>query len=72
MLDHINLELKLPKEEYKQRLSQLQGRLYDLEQAVYQARVPVAIVSRGPTAADKVDRLPLFKEAPREAVVAGG
>jgi polyphosphate kinase 2 (PPK2 family) len=53
MLDHINLKQKLSKAEYKERLPALQRRLYDLERAVFQARVPVMVVFEGWAAAGK-------------------
>lgn len=62
MLDHINLELKLPKPDYKERLPKLQGRLYELEQAVFQARVPVALVFEGWAAAGKGTTINLLAE----------
>ncbi len=62
MLDHINLDLKLPKDEYKERLPRLQDRLYDLEQAVFQARVPVALIFEGWAAAGKGTTINLLAE----------
>ena len=53
MLGHLNLDQKLSKEEYKRRLPALQRRLSVLEQAVFQARLPVAIVFEGWAAAGK-------------------
>ncbi len=53
MLEHIDLDQPLSKEEYKRRLPPLQRRLYDLEHAVYAARVPVMIVFEGWAAAGK-------------------
>lgn len=53
MLEQINLDQKLSKEEYKDRLPRLQRRLYDLEHAIFQARIPVAVVFEGWAAAGK-------------------
>ena len=53
MLEQIDLSLKLSKENYKRRLPVLQNRLYDLEHAVFRARVPVAVVFEGWSAAGK-------------------
>lgn len=53
MLEHIDLDQNLSKEEYKRRVAPLQRRLYDLEHAVYEARVPVMIVFEGWAAAGK-------------------
>ncbi|MBX0329627.1 hypothetical protein K2Z83_18310 [Oscillochloris sp. ZM17-4] len=47
MLDQIDVDLKLSKGEYRQRLDDLQARLYDMEQAMLEAKVPVAIVFEG-------------------------
>ncbi len=53
MLEHIDLDQQLSKEEYKRRLPALQRRLYTLEHTVYEARVPVMIVFEGWAAAGK-------------------
>jgi AMP-polyphosphate phosphotransferase len=53
MLSQLNLDQKLSKEEYKRRLPLLQRRLYVLEQAVFQAKMPVMIVFEGWAAAGK-------------------
>ncbi|NNJ12326.1 hypothetical protein EKD04_018530 [Chloroflexales bacterium ZM16-3] len=47
MLDQIDLELKLSKAEYRRRLEDLQARLYDMEQALLEAKAPVAIIFEG-------------------------
>ncbi len=62
MLEHINLDQQLSKEEYKRRLPQLQRRLYVLEQAVFQARIPVMIVFEGWAAAGKGTTINLLAE----------
>lgn len=53
MLEHINLDQDLTKDELKQRLPGLRRRLYNLERAVFQAQVPVMIVFEGWAAAGK-------------------
>ncbi len=47
MLDQIDLNLALSKREYRQALPELQARLFDMEQAVLEAGVPVLIVFEG-------------------------
>jgi hypothetical protein len=44
MLEDINLKQKVTREEYKCILPGLQGRLYDLEKACWDLRVPSVIV----------------------------
>jgi len=53
MLEYVNLELALAKEEYQNRLRPLQQRLYELEHAVYDAKVPVMLVFEGWAASGK-------------------
>jgi AMP-polyphosphate phosphotransferase len=53
MLEHLDLELALGKEEYKQRLPALRQRLYNLEHAMFRANVSVAVVFEGWAAAGK-------------------
>jgi polyphosphate kinase 2 (PPK2 family) len=53
MLEYVNLELALPKEEYDKRIETLQQRLYELEHAVFEANVPVMIVFEGWAATGK-------------------
>jgi polyphosphate kinase 2 (PPK2 family) len=53
MLEYVNLELALPREEYDKRVGPLQQRLYELEHAVYEAKVPVMIVFEGWAATGK-------------------
>src|SRR3990172_4562613 len=60
MLEHIDLDLSLSKDEYKRRLPPLQQRLYDLEHALYQARIPVAVVFEGWAAAGKGSTIQLL------------
>jgi polyphosphate kinase 2 (PPK2 family) len=47
MLEQVNLELAVSKADYRRRLPGLQDRLFDLEHAVFQARIPVAVVLEG-------------------------
>ena len=53
MLEYVNLELAVPKEEYEKRISVLQQRLYELEHAVFDAKVPVMVVFEGWAATGK-------------------
>lgn len=62
MLEYVNLELALPKEEYQNRLRPLQQRLYELEHAVNEARVPVMIVFEGWSASGKGRLISLLAE----------
>jgi polyphosphate kinase 2 (PPK2 family) len=47
MLEYLNLDLTLPREEYQPRIRELQQRLYELEHAVFDAKIPVMIVFEG-------------------------
>lgn len=62
MLEKVDLSLKLSKAEYKRRLPKLQERLFDLEHAVFRARIPVAIVIEGWAASGKGDTVRLLAE----------
>ena len=53
MLEKVDLNCKLPKEEYKRLIPVLQRRLYDLEKACWDANVPSMIVFEGWDAAGK-------------------
>ena len=53
MLENLNLNKKLSREEYKQRLPGLQTRLYDLEKACWDNGVPTVIVFEGWDASGK-------------------
>jgi polyphosphate kinase 2 (PPK2 family) len=53
VLEYVNLELALSKDEYDKRIGSLQQRLYELEHAVYEAKVPVMIVFEGWAATGK-------------------
>jgi polyphosphate kinase 2 (PPK2 family) len=54
MLDQIDLERAIGKREYKQRLRPLQERLYAMEQALFEARVPALIIFEGWAGAGKI------------------
>lgn len=62
MLEHIDLDLSLSKEEYKQRLPALRLRLYNLEHAMFRANVPVAVVFEGWAAAGKGSTISVLTE----------
>lgn len=47
MLDQLDLTLTVSKREYRRRLPDLQARLFDMEQAVIEARLPVMLVFEG-------------------------
>jgi polyphosphate kinase 2 (PPK2 family) len=53
MLEKVDLTCKLPKKEYKRLIPVLQRRLYDLEKACWDAKVPSMIVFEGWDAAGK-------------------
>jgi polyphosphate kinase 2 (PPK2 family) len=54
MLDQIDLDCAITKREYKQRLPELQARLYDMEQALLEAHIPVLIVFEGWAGTSKI------------------
>jgi polyphosphate kinase 2 (PPK2 family) len=62
MLEYVNLDLALPKEEYKKRLRPLQQRLYELEHAVFDAKIPVVIIFEGWAATGKGRLISLLAE----------
>jgi len=53
MLENVNLQRKLSKEEYQQALPALQRRLYDLEKACWDNSIPSALIFEGWEAAGK-------------------
>ncbi len=57
MLDEIDLDRSVDKREYKRRLAGLQARLFDLEQALLEARVPAIIVFEGWAGTAKVQTI---------------
>ena len=62
MLEYVNLDLALGEEEYKKRLRPLQQRLYELEHAVFDAKVPVIVVFEGWAATGKGRLISLLAE----------
>ena len=62
MLEYVNLDLAIPQEEYKKRLRPLQQRLYELEHAVFDAKIPVIIVFEGWAATGKGRLISLLAE----------
>lgn len=62
MLEKVNLDQSLSKVEYQRRLPELQDRLYDLEHAVFTARLPVMVVFEGWAAAGKGGAISLLAE----------
>ncbi len=62
MLEYVNLDLSIPKEEYQVRLRPLQQRLYELEHAVNEAKVAVMIVFEGWSASGKGHIISLLAE----------
>jgi len=57
MLDEIDLDRSVDKREYKRRLAGLQARLFDLDQALLEARVPAIIVFEGWAGTAKVQTI---------------
>jgi polyphosphate kinase 2 (PPK2 family) len=53
MLEKIDLTRELPKGEYKKQIPSLQRRLYDLEKACWDAKIPTVIIFEGWDAAGK-------------------
>ncbi|MFL5802374.1 MAG: hypothetical protein ACJ8CR_11635 [Roseiflexaceae bacterium] len=60
MLDQIDLDRAIGKREYKQRLSALQARLYDLEQALFETRIPTLIIFEGWAGTGKIRMISLL------------
>lgn len=54
MLDQLDLERSIDKHEYKTRLNTFQNRMYDLQQALFDAHRPVVIVFEGWAGTSKV------------------
>ncbi len=54
MLEQVDLTLSLSKQDYRQRLVDLQMRLYDMEQALFEARIPALFAFEGWAGAAKV------------------
>jgi len=62
MLEYVNLDLALPQEEYDKKLRPLQQRLYELEHAVFEAKIPVVILFEGWSATGKGRLISLLAE----------
>jgi polyphosphate kinase 2 (PPK2 family) len=62
MLELIDLDRTVAKADYERQLPRLQTRLYDLERAVAEAGVPVAIVCEGRAAAGKAGAIRTMTE----------
>lgn len=62
MLEYVNLDQALTKEDYTSRIRTLQQRLYELEHAVFDAKVPVVIVFEGWAATGKGRLISLLAE----------
>jgi len=62
MLEYVNLDLAITQEEYKKQLRPLQQRLYELEHAVFDAKIPVIIVFEGWAATGKGRLISLLAE----------
>jgi len=60
MLDQIDLDRAIGKREYKQRLGALQTRLYDLEQALFETRIPALIIFEGWAGTGKISMISLL------------
>ncbi len=60
MLNELDLEATVAREEYRQRLPELQARLYDIEQALFAARVPVLIIFEGWAGTSKIETIGLM------------
>ncbi len=54
MLDQIDLERSITKSEYKRRLRELQQRMYDMQQALVEARRPALILFEGWAGTSKI------------------
>ncbi|MDX9992239.1 MAG: hypothetical protein RBS68_09340 [Anaerolineales bacterium] len=62
MLEYLNLDLAIPKDEYKARITPLQQRMYELEHAVFAANIPVMIVFEGWSACGKGRLIQILSE----------
>ena len=71
MLEQVDLDQRASKATYALRVPQLQNRLYDLERAVAEARIPVSIVFEGWAAAGKGSAIRVLTQRldPRGCVV---
>jgi polyphosphate kinase 2 (PPK2 family) len=62
MLEYLNLDLAIPKEEYRARIRDLQQRVYELEHAVFDSKIPVMIVFEGWSACGKGRLIQILSE----------
>ncbi|MBN1315044.1 MAG: hypothetical protein JXA42_06235 [Anaerolineales bacterium] len=53
MLEKVNLDLKMPKQEFKRQMPILRQRLYDLQRAAFDCGMPIVIIFEGWDAAGK-------------------
>jgi AMP-polyphosphate phosphotransferase len=60
MLDQIDLDQAIDKREYKEQLRALQARLYDMQQALFEARRPALIVFEGWAGTSKIGMIGLL------------
>lgn len=60
MLDQISLNRTISKNEYKEQLRPLQQRLYDLEQALFETRIPTLIIFEGWASTGKIRMISLL------------
>jgi polyphosphate kinase 2 (PPK2 family) len=60
MLDQIDLERTIEKQEYKARLRGLQAHMYDLQQALFEARRPALVVFEGWAGTSKIGTIGLL------------
>ena len=67
MLDNINLGRKLPRQEYKAVLPALQERLYNLQKACWDHKLPTIIVFEGWDASGKGTAIGAVDAAARSA-----
>lgn len=63
MLEQVDLSRAMSKRDYQERIGGLQARLYELEHAIFRARVPVAIVFEGWAAAGKGGAIRVLSES---------
>jgi polyphosphate kinase 2 (PPK2 family) len=62
MLEHVDLTVAVPKEEYQQRLPALRLKLYNLEHSMFKANMPVMVVFEGWAAAGQGTVIKLLTE----------
>lgn len=57
MLDQIDLDVRLSQKAYKEQLDVLQARLFDMEQALFEARMPALLIMEGWAGTAKVQTI---------------